>query len=263
MTAADRLKAPLQTLLGRAGYTLFKDRPPRDIGVPQPVEVAAQRLLLRALIERIGVNCVIDVGAHRGEYGRLLRNAGYRGEIVSLEPSAESFRVLERQAEGDPAWRVHRLALGRESGRERLQVARATNFSSFLRPTRFSLQVFGTSAVEREEEVQVERLDAVFDRLVQHVPDPRVLLKTDTQGWDLQVIEGAEHVLDRVLALQVELSVQPIYDGAVGWLDALAWLEAKGFRPAHLTTVMRDGELGVIELDGLFIRSPGTQRPHR
>ncbi|MDF2745158.1 MAG: hypothetical protein K0S88_6536 [Actinomycetia bacterium] len=33
-----------------------------------------------------------------------------------------------------------------------------------------------------------------------HVPDPEVLLKVDTQGYDLEVIEGAAEVLCRVAA---------------------------------------------------------------
>lgn len=31
---------------------------------------------LAALLPRLGVDCVLDVGAHRGEFGRLLRTAG-------------------------------------------------------------------------------------------------------------------------------------------------------------------------------------------
>jgi hypothetical protein len=136
-----------------------------------------------------------------------------------------------------------------------LLVARETNFSSFLCPTRFSLEWFGGSAVEREEEVEVQRLDAVFDRVTGHVAQPRVLLKTDTQGWDLAVIDGADGCLEHVVALQVELSIRAIYDDAPDWLRALAWFEERGFRPAHLATVTRDEALGLVELDCLMIRS--------
>jgi FkbM family methyltransferase len=250
----DRIKAPARRLLQRRGYTVFRDRPPRDLANPLPVEQAAHRLLMRTVLERRGVNCVIDVGAHHGGYAGQLREAGYDGEIVSIEPVAASFEVLTARAEGDPRWRVHRLALGSADGRARLQVARESNFSSFLRPTRFSLEWFGGSAVEREEEVEVRRLDAVFDSLVAHVPEPRVLLKTDTQGWDLEVVEGARGCLDRVAALQVELSLRAIYEGAADWLQALGDLRELGFRPAHLTTVGRDGALGVVELDCLLVR---------
>jgi FkbM family methyltransferase len=250
----DRIKQPARSLLRRFGYTVFKARPPRDLSNPLPVELAAHRLLLRAVLESRGINCVIDIGAHTGGYGNQLREAGYQGEIVSIEPVAASFNALTARAEHDPRWRVHRLALGRAEGRQAMHVARESNFSSFLAPNRFSLDWFGGSAVDRDEEVEVRRLDDVFDTLLAHVPEPRVLLKTDTQGSDLEVLEGARGCLDRVAALQIELSVRAIYEGAAGWVEALNQLEALGFRPAHLTTVGRDSSLGVVELDCLLVR---------
>ena len=257
MSLTGRGKAAARRLLQRRGYTVFSDRPPRDLANPLGIELAAHRLLLRAVLESRGVNCVIDVGAHTGGYGSQLRQAGYQGEIVSVEPVAASFDALRARAESDPRWHARRLALGGAPGTATLQVAREANFTSFLRPTRFSLDWFGGSAVEREEEVEVKRLDAVFDAFVAHVAQPRVLLKTDTQGWDLEVIEGARGVLDRIDALQVELAVRPIYEGAVGWLEAVETLRRLGFRPAHLTTVARDAALGVVELDCLLVRDRG------
>jgi FkbM family methyltransferase len=251
----ERLKAPARRLLRQRGYTVFRDRPPRDLANPLPVELAAHRLLLRAVLERREVNCVIDVGAHTGGFASELREAGYAGEIVSVEPIAESFEALSARTREDPRWRAHRLALGSAEGRARMHVARQSNFTSLLRPTPFSVEWFGGSAVEREEEVEVQRLDAVFASLVAHVPrPPRVLLKTDTHCWDLEVIEGAGGCLDRVVAIQVELSLRALYEGSVDWLEALATLRKLGFRPAHLTSVGRDAGLGVVELDCLLIR---------
>ena len=145
---------------------------------------------------------------------------------------------------------MHRLALGREDGVAQLNVAREANFTSFLEPNQFSVERFGGSAVDRQEEVEVKRLDGLD--LVG--PDARVLLKTDTQGWDLEVIEGAAGCLDRVVALQVELSVRPIYEGSTDWLATLARLRELGFRPAQLTSVGRDDALGLLELDCLLVR---------
>src|SRR5690242_13263784 len=241
----DRIKEPARRLLRRRGYTVFNDRRKRDLANPLPVEVAGHRQLLRAILESRGINCVIDVGAHTGGYATEVREAGYRGEIVSIEPVAASFEALAARAEHDPHWRPHRMALGRAEGREAMHVARESNFSPFLPPTRFSEEWFGGSVVEHDEEVEVRRLDAVFETLVAHVPEPRVLLKTDTQGCDLEVLEGATGCLDRVAALQIELSVRAIYDGAADWIQALTRVGELGFRPAHLTTVGRDSSLGI------------------
>src|SRR4051812_7197997 len=242
------MKRLLQQALARTPYTLYRERP-GDLANPLPVEQAAHRALLRAVLERRAIDCVLDVGAHTGGFGAALRELGYAGEIVSFEPVAASFAALESRAREDPRWQVHRLALGRAEGSAAINVARAANFTSFLAPTAFSVERFGESAVVHAEEVPVRRLDGVF------APGGRrVLLKTDTQGWDLEVLAGASRCLDAVLAVQIELSLRPLYEGAPGWLDALATLRALGFRPAQLTSVGRDGELGLLELDCLLVR---------
>jgi len=242
----------LRRLLRRLGYIVVRDRPPGDLADPMFVETVAHRHLLRAVLDRLAVDCVIDVGAHHGEFAGSLRANGYAGDIVSFEPVAASFAQLQARAGVDPRWQTHRRALGREPGRARMHVARGTNFSSFLAPTRFSVEWFGTSAVEREEEVEVARLDA----LPELAGAQRPLLKIDTQGFDLEVLAGAEGLLDRIVALQVELSVRPLYEGAVAWRDALARLDELGFRPAHLAAVTRDDGLGIVELDCLLVRTP-------
>ena len=243
------MKALTQRLLKARGYSIYRDVP-RDLANPLGVEHAGHAALLRAVLQRARVNCVLDVGAHRGGFRDQLRAAGYGGEIVSFEPVAASFAALEQRAQDDPAWRVHRLALGREDGVAQINVAREANFTSFLEPNQFSVERFGGSEVDRQEEVPVKRLDGLD--LVG--PEARVLLKTDTQGLDLEVIEGAAACLDRVVALQVELSVRPIYEGSTDWLATLARLRELGFRPAQLTSVGRDDALGLLELDCLLVR---------
>jgi FkbM family methyltransferase len=236
------VKALVQRAIERAGYRVYRERP-RDLANPLPAELAAHRALLRAVLEHRAVTTVLDVGAHTGGYGALLRSLGYTGEIVSFEPVAASFAVLSSRL--DDRWHAHRLALGRSAGRLALNVAHESNFTSFLAP--IAVQRFAGSATARVEEVEVQRLDAVAS-------GERILLKTDTQGFDLEVIEGARGILGSVVALQVELSVTPLYDGAPGWLDVLRELRDLGFAAASLTGVGRAEGLRALEFDCLLVR---------
>src|SRR6185503_4175420 len=155
---------------------------------------------------------VFDVGAHRGEYGARLRTLGYRGRIVSFEPVAATYQQLGRRAARDPQWRTHQFALGVANQECDMHIPPADDLASLLKPSDYSLNYFGASAaVVRTERVQVRRLDGIFSEAV-NGHRGGVLLKVDAQGTDLDVVEGARPVLPRIVAIQLELNVIPLYD---------------------------------------------------
>jgi hypothetical protein len=84
-----------------------------------------------------------------------------------------------------------------------------------------------------------------------------VFLKMDTQGFDLQVFAGAKRSLPKVLALQSEISIQPIYEGVPEYLEALEVYTKAGFVISGLYPVSRDKDtLALIELDCVMRRVP-------
>lgn len=242
--------------LKASGLTLHREPPAgADLRNPAAIETAAQRVVLRELLSRLSIGCVLDVGAHEGGYGQLLRDIGFAGEIVSLEPVDEPFAVLERRARLDPRWRAHKLALGERSESLPLNVTRERNFSSFLRPAAHAVERFpGGPEVERRDSVPVVPLDEVFDELTVHVPSARTFLKIDTQGFDDRVLRGAGERLEGVEGLQLELSLQPLYEGQTSLEEGLARARELGFEPVHLAPVARDERLRLIEVDCLMVR---------
>lgn len=211
--------------------------------------------LLMALLREYAVNVVLDIGAHHGEYGRFLRDIGYQGRLVSFEPLQESFAQLERSSARDQSWLIHNAAVGSSSGRATIHVPSATTLASFLRPSAYSLSQFPDQArLVRAESVEVVTLDDLHETFTDGIPTPRVLLKLDTQGWDLEVLQGAGRTLESVLVLQSELSVKPLYDGMTSYLEGLATLQRLGFELSGVFPVAHDPQHRVIELDCLMIR---------
>jgi len=143
---------------------------------------------IAGVLEKYRVNCVLDVGANRGQYSRRLRAAGYSGYIVSFEPVPHLFEKLEQNASGDPKWTVHRVALGAEDDVTSMHVVPQTakgwqgGLSSILAPTAYGKGRYGVLRETVTEEVPLRRLDGLLDSVIAHVPDPRIYLKLDTQG---------------------------------------------------------------------------------
>lgn len=241
------LKGFLKRALARLGYHLERF----------PCCNTLDAHLLR-LVTTLKINCVLDVGAHRGDYGLQLRGLGYKGRIVSFEPVAENYAALAQRCTGDARWLAHRVALGAEDGTRDINVFSGSTFSSFLPPSAYGNAAFGAKMrLQRTETVAVKRLDGIFDLCVAGLARPRVLLKMDTQGFDLTVLEGAGSRLDQILAVQTELSVQPLYkDMSTDFAAALLAFRQRGFDLSGLYPVNWDphDELRVVEFDCLLCR---------
>jgi FkbM family methyltransferase len=208
---------------------------------------------LAEVLERLGVEVVVDVGANYGQYRALLRQIGFTGRIVSFEPVARPYQHCAELAADDPRWHVHRLAIGRRAQRRRIKVGSSEDFSSFLALSRYGRKTFDELFLSTTQRVDVRTLDSVWGELIGEDAE-RIFLKTDTQGWDIQVYRGAKHHLRRVIGTQCEVAVQRLYRRMPGYHRSLAFLERRGFAISGLYPVWRDADLRVGEFDCVMVR---------
>jgi FkbM family methyltransferase len=208
---------------------------------------------LGRLLASLGVNLVVDVGAHYGEYAGLLRQVGYRGRVVSVEPVAETFARLEHSRRRDRDWRGVRVALGQEPGYAEINVTASSDLSSFLTPNAQAKAWGFPVRIVRAERVEVQRLDEILDGLCEGLAEPRVFLKLDTQGFDLAVLRGAERCLDRIVGLQTEVAMRPLYEAMPLFPDSLRPFVELGYEVTGLFAVARPDGVAAIEYD-CFLR---------
>jgi FkbM family methyltransferase len=238
------LKNRVHQTLQRFGWDLHRYQPDCSL-----------ETYLSGFLKDLRVNCVFDVGARIGEYGRMLRSIGFQGRIVSFEPVSENFRTLELACSGDELWHAYPYALGSEVSESSINVTQGTNFSSFLSPNGFGRSRFPDEIdIDRKEAVSVQRLDAIFDEVTQSIHEPIAYLKMDTQGWDLKVLQGAERCLDRIVGAQSEMSLISIYERMPSAIEAMGAFEQAGFFPAALYPVSRDMYQRLIEFDCIMVR---------
>lgn len=213
--------------------------------------------LLRAVFARRGIDCVVDVGANRGQYYRFLRyQVGFKGPVASFEPIPELAADLADRARFESEWYVFPCALGAAPGSVRLNVMARHSFSSVLAPDHSRTDAFATkNVVERVIEVPTRTLDDAWAEFTRTRRVARPYLKLDTQGYDLEVLAGAPQALADVQALQTELSFQPLYVGMPDWRRSVDTLAAAGFEVASLFPVTLDAEQRLIEADCVFVRS--------
>ncbi|HEY2334374.1 MAG TPA: FkbM family methyltransferase [Solirubrobacterales bacterium] len=206
----------------------------------------------REALLRADVDLAIDVGAHAGEYGRALRATGYRGEILSFEPVAAYFEQLLAASAGDDAWHCLNQAGGARAETATINVsANDGHSSSLLGMTDVHERAAPGSHFERTQTIEVISVDEALRRREER---PRAAyLKADTQGYEHEVLAGATETLPRCLAVELELSLTPIYEGQLLLGEMVELMREKGFRPTHLEPEFVDPNSGeLLCVNGLF-----------
>lgn len=244
--------------LGDTGAHLLLD-PKALAGDERLLQLAAARYLcahhVTALLDKYAVNCVFDVGANAGQYGRRLRRLGYTGRIVSFEPTAEAFAKLQKKAENDPDWWVYNIGLGREEATQDIHVD-WNSMNSLLPPTEYGRGRYKRFAHSRTEQIEIRRLDAVMDEALDGLTEPRPYLKMDTQGYDLEVFAGAGKRIDDFVGMQSEVALLQLYEGSPRMHEAVAVYEDSGFEITGMYPVTREPATGrVVEFDCVMMRA--------
>jgi len=178
----------------------------------------------------------------------------YEGTIVSFEPVSHHVACLRERAQADPNWHIEAHALGARDGNLSINVMVSDQFSSFLEPDNSRVKDYdGLNTPCRTESVAVKTVDQVLPELRQRLGFRRPYLKLDTQGFDIEVLEGARQSLPGILALQSEASVIGIYKGMPGYMETIRYLGDSGFDITGFYPVSRDRSLRLIEFDCVMI----------
>lgn len=210
------------------------------------------------LINHYKIDLVLDVGANYGRFGKKLRDEGYGGEIHSFEPVSRTFELLSETCLNDQNWFAHKMAIGDACGQETINITESSDLSSFLNPNEFGKDEFKKINVVQRETVEVRTIDRFITTQIADFDKKQILLKMDTQGYDLKVFKGALNTIAYIVCMLSEISVVPIYSDMPHYLDSLKEYEQYGFVVSGLYPITRRENLSIIEMDCILINSKKT-----
>jgi FkbM family methyltransferase len=206
------------------------------------------------LLSFLKIDCIFDVGANVGQFAEHLRHSRYTGRIISFEPLIEEWEKLNLAAANDDAWIVHpRCAVGEREGDVIINVAGNSYSSSLLNMLERHVRSAPGSQYIGQQTTKLIRLASVFDQYVRL--DENVLIKIDTQGYEKQVLNGCDEVLDKVRAIYIELSLTPLYEGQELWRYFVDRLEERGFNVWNIQPGFSDQDSGrTLQIEAVFVR---------
>lgn len=122
-----------------------------------------------------------DIGANIGQFAAVFKESFPRAELYSFEPVSQTFRELEKNL-GNTGTKCYQLGFGSKSGPTTIYTTEDSATNSLIEPGKWT----------GRDTVSIMTLDQFVN---QHQVGHIDLLKIDTEGFDLEVLKGAEATL--------------------------------------------------------------------
>lgn len=156
------------------------------------VDFEKEQLLLVKNFIKPGMS-VIDIGANIGLYSVIIdKLIQSQGEIFAFEPSKEIFNLLKNNLKLNKCNQVKPfpIALG-EADNQTLNLVLEKGYGDGFRYINNKLQV-NNQEIKETEEVQMMTLDTFMEKQNKTKID---FIKIDVEGYECQVLKGAEQIL--------------------------------------------------------------------
>lgn len=166
---------------------------------------------------------VFDVGANVGQSIHRFRSQFPRCIINSFEPSPTTFKILSQQASELEDVRLWNCALGSVSEQMIFLENSHSYMSSFL-----PLSEFGWGKITKETSVEVRTIDQFcHDEQIERID----ILKSDTQGFELEVFKGAEGTIraNKIGLIYFEIIFSDMYKNLPSFAKVYEYLTLHDF----------------------------------
>lgn len=215
----------------------------------------ALRNYLREL--KIGL---VDVGARGGLEPRW-RSIERNVKAFLFEPDERSCQEIKTD---DHVEEIFPMGLGASETNEPLNLCRSPGVSSLLLPRQTFLSRFPDA--KRFDVIAKETIRlSTLDKCLMGRWEDCDFIKIDTQGTELDILEGGGELLDSpIIGLEIEVEFIRLYEEQPLFGDICSHLERKGYEFFDFVNICR-WERGrftsfgqAVFGDGLFLRSPET-----
>jgi FkbM family methyltransferase len=222
-------------------------RPARRLRVPLPLYRLFQRILLLT-----PVHTVLDIGANVGQFSEWAAKCFPEADIHAFEPLPSCVAELKKVAARFPRIQTHAHALSFETGEAEMFENDYAPSSSLLKMTDRHREIWPKTAKDKKVMVPIETLDGVLGKTPIKGP---AFLKIDVQGFELNVLRGAEKTLREVAVIQSEVQFDAFYENQTDFLDLQNFLAEHGFRFAEFADERRlNDEQRLVYADAVFVK---------
>lgn len=169
---------------------------------------------------------IVDIGANRGQFTLAARYFSPNASIYSFEPLSEPASIFRKVFQNSPKVTLFQTAIGESTSKSFIHISKCDDSSSLLPISSKQEEIFPGTGEVSIEEVSVAPLSA-FVPITQLIAP--AMLKIDVQGFESQVLSGADPLLDYFDYIYCECSFIELYTGQVLAENIVSMLKNRGF----------------------------------
>ena len=214
--------------------------------LPQEKLAAARKLVLQ--------NCdfVIDIGANNGQWMAEVRNHGYSGEAICIEPLQKNYNKLKVSTFHNTV--AINCAIGNKNGY--VYINQASNdglSSSILKLDDYHINGAPNIKYTGKEKVKISKLSKILETNTHK----KIFVKIDTQGYEFEVLKSiGKNNLNRVYAFEIETSLVSTYKKVTLIEDIIKFLRNRGYQPLRIENGFGMPNFGQqLQVDILFVKN--------
>lgn len=202
----------------------------------------------RQLLIDYKFDSLIDVGANVGQFSLFADNNNIK-QIIVFEPISECQKKIKKIFQNNKNVKIFKYALGSKNETKLMHLTNKLDSSSFYKPTNYlnkKLNIYSNHS----RKIKILRADKILNKTYNL---KNLLLKIDTQGFELEILKGFGNKISIVSAIYCECSYIKMYEGQPIYKDIIKYLKKKNF---YLAKKYNQSfiEKKLFQADFLFLR---------
>lgn len=222
---------------------LFKNKLKEKLGVPDQ-EYSFKSLKKLSYQPKL----VLDIGAYEGNWATSFLTVFPKAKILMLEGQKSKKDILRQKSAANKQLEFRIALLG-----------------SAEQEVEFNIYETASSVLKEDNEtgakVEIRTL-TTLDQLTINTPFAQPdFIKIDTQGYELEILKGAEKTMQYAEFVLLEVSLIDIYKGCPLVAEVMAFMQAKSFVLYDICSLMRRPfDNALYQSDFLFVKESSPFR---
>jgi len=197
----------------------------------------------------------VDIGCHQGATSLRLLEAGLRAPILAVDPFDVNLSKARKTLAAYAHVQFVEAAVSTKDGEARFFINRNEQTSSLLENAAGNISSFGADTThEQTITVPTLSLDSLISRYKPNAQ--RIIVKSDTQGAEGQVIQGGlATIRGRVCAFYAEFMLGQMYENQASFEELRQLLEGQcGFMLREIYPCLHDKQGRAVQADALWVK---------